>query len=302
VNDLGGGIKGEAAEADAPRPADLVVAEIQAAGGKAVANYDSVEFGEKIIATAVEAFGRVDILINNAGILRDKSFRRMAQQDWDLIMTVHVKGVWACTKAAWEQMYTQGFGRIVNVSSPAGLYGNVGQSNYSTAKMGMYGLTQTLGKEARHSKKDIKVNCIAPLAGTRMLESVYPPELVKLLKVEHIVSLVLYLCHEQNAQTGSMFECSGGVYQKVQLARAQGYVHDLSSGDPSVEDLAANIDKITSMEKHILADHEYMMPGSLKGIQNVAKYVLWTPSEWLKVLGSASGWAAGQLMGSKSKL
>ena len=225
VNDLGGGMKGEAADGETERPADVVVAEISSAGGKAVANYDSVEQGENIIATAVEAFGRVDILINNAGILRDRSFRRMADQDWDLIMTVHVKGVWACTKAAWELMQQQGFGRIVNVASPAGLYGNVGQANYSTAKMGMMGLTQTLAKEARGAKKDIKVNCIAPLAGTRMLESVYPPELVKLLKTEHIVSLVLYLCHEANQETGTVFECSGGVYQKVQLARAQGYAH-----------------------------------------------------------------------------
>ena len=134
-------------------------------------------------------------------------------------MTVHLKGVFSCTKAAWDTMYEQGFGRIVNVASPAGLYGNVGQANYSTAKMGMMGLTQTLAKEARRSKKDINVNCIAPLAGTRMLESVYPPELVKLLKVEHIVSLVLYLSHGSNTETGSVIECSGGAYQKVQLAR-----------------------------------------------------------------------------------
>jgi 3-hydroxyacyl-CoA dehydrogenase/3a,7a,12a-trihydroxy-5b-cholest-24-enoyl-CoA hydratase len=127
VNDLGGGIKGEAADALAPRPADLVVEAIVAGGGKAVANYDSVEFGERIIQTAVDTFGRVDVLVNNAGILRDKSFKRMATSDWELIMTVHLKGVWACTKAAWTLMLAQGFGRIVNVSSPAGLYGNVGQ-------------------------------------------------------------------------------------------------------------------------------------------------------------------------------
>ena len=126
------------------------------------ADYDSVEYGEQIIDTAVEAFGGVDILINNAGILRDKSFRRMSEADWELIMTVHLKGVFACTKAAWDIMYERGFGRIVNVASPAGLYGNVGQANYATAKMGMMGLTQTLGKEARRSKKDINVNCIAP--------------------------------------------------------------------------------------------------------------------------------------------
>jgi multifunctional beta-oxidation protein len=195
----------------------VVVAEIVAAGGRAVADYNSVEQGDQIIQTAVNAFGRVDILINNAGILRDRAFKSMQDSDWELIMAVHVKGVWACTKAAWVLMQEQGFGRIVNVSSPAGLYGNIGQANYATAKMGMVGLTQTLGKEARHKKKDIMVNCIAPLAGTRMLESVYPPELIKLLKVEHIVSLVLYLCHDSNKQTGSVFECSGGVYQVLLL-------------------------------------------------------------------------------------
>lgn len=150
VNDLGSGVKGEEADADAPRPADVVVDMILAAGGKAVANYNSVEQGDEIIKTAVDAFGKVDILINNAGILRDRTFKSMQEADWELIMAVHVRGVWACTKAAWVLMQDQGFGRIVNVSSPAGLYGNIGQANYSTAKMGMVGLTQTLGKEARH--------------------------------------------------------------------------------------------------------------------------------------------------------
>ena len=266
------------------------------------ADYDSVEYGEQIIDTAVEAFGGVDILINNAGILRDKSFRRMSEADWELIMTVHLKGVFACTKAAWDIMYERGFGRIVNVASPAGLYGNVGQANYATAKMGMMGLTQTLGKEARRSKKDINVNCIAPLAGTRMLESIYPPELVKLLKIEHIVSLVLYLCHDSNEETGSVIECSGGAYQKVQLARASGYLHDLSKGDPTVEDVAENFSQVVDMSDHVLADHGTMMPGSMKGIRNVAKYVAWTPSEWVKVLSSAGGWALGQLTGAKPKL
>ena len=138
--------------------------------------------------------------------------------------------------------------------------GATGQANYSTAKAGMFGFTQTLAKEAKHSKKDIKVNCIAPLAGTRMLATVYPPELVKLLKTDHIVSLVLYLCHEANGQTGGMFECSGGVYQKVVYARSKGYVHDLSSGDPSVEDVAANIGRITSMDGHILAEQVHHPP------------------------------------------
>jgi len=265
VNDLGGGLKGESAEASAPRPADVVVSEIKALGGSAVANYDSVEFGEKIVATALEAYGHVDIVINNAGILRDKTFKRMPQSDWDMIMKVHIAGVQAVTKAAWTVMLEQGYGRIVNVSSPAGLYGNRGQANYSTAKMGMVGFTQTLAKEG--GRNNVHANCIAPVAGTRMLASVFPPEFIAMLKVDHITSLVVYLCHDSCQENGGIFECSGGVYQKVKLARSVGWTADLSKGDPSVEDVAANIGVIADMEGHIIPDTDEV--GSRDGINNV---------------------------------
>jgi len=268
VNDLGGSIKGEAAAEDAPRPADLVVSQIVAAGGKAVPNYDSVEHGAKIIDTAINSFGRVDIVINNAGILRDKTFKRMEEKDWDLVMTVHLKGVYAVSKAAWAVMNEQGYGRIVNVASPAGLYGNVGQANYSTAKMGMMGFTQTLAKEG--SRKNIKVNCIAPVAGTRMLETVFPPDMVKLLKPEYIVSLVGFLCHEECEETGAVFECSGGVYQKVQLVRATGWTADLSKGDPSIEDVRDHIDTISEMDNAELTDTNEV--GSRDGIRNIMEH------------------------------
>ena len=138
VNDLGGSFKGEGANSKA---ADVVVEEIRKNGGTAVANYDSVEFGDKIVKTAVDNFGTVDILINNAGILRDISFMKMSEQDWDLIIKVHLKGTFSVSKAAWNIMREKQYGRIVNTSSSAGLYGSFGQINYSTAKMGMHGFS-----------------------------------------------------------------------------------------------------------------------------------------------------------------
>lgn len=184
------------------KAADVVVNEIKANGGEAVANYDSVEHGEKIIKTAMDAFGRVDVLINNAGILRDKSMIKMTDHDWDLIMAVHLRGAYTCTKAAWPIMREQGFGRIINTSSGAGIYGNFGQANYSTAKLGLHGFTQTLAKEG--GSKNIHANTIAPIAGTRMTESVMAKEIVDMLKAEYVVPLVAYLCHEDTEETGSL--------------------------------------------------------------------------------------------------
>lgn len=141
--------------------ADVVVDEIRAAGGKAVANYDSVEFGDRIIDTAIKAFGRVDILLNNAGILRDVSFKNITDQDWDLINKVHVKGAYKCARAAWPHFRKQKYGRVINTASAAGLFGNFGQTNYSSAKLAMVGFTETLAKEG--IKYNILANVIAPI-------------------------------------------------------------------------------------------------------------------------------------------
>lgn len=175
VNDLGGSFKGEGNStrvrvSQLPftssylqdiQAADVVVEEIKAAGGKAVANYDSVTNGDKIIETAIQNFGRIDILLNNAGILRDVSLKNMKDQDWDLIMDVHVKGSYKCARAAWPHFRKQKFGRVINTASAAGLFGNFGQANYSAAKLAMVGFTETLAKEG--AKYNIHANVIAPI-------------------------------------------------------------------------------------------------------------------------------------------
>jgi len=217
VNDLGGGVGGEGKSAKA---ADKVVAEIRAAGGEAVANYDSVENGAAIIQTALDNYGRVDIVINNAGILRDRSFTKMSDDDWDLVYRVHVLGSYRVAKAAWPVMREQDFGRIVNTSSASGIYGNFGQANYSTAKLGLYGLTQTLAIEG--AKYNIKVNAIAPVAGSRLMASVTPPELLEALKPELVTPLVLRLCAAHSDESGSLFEVGGGWMAKLRWERTHG--------------------------------------------------------------------------------
>lgn len=139
----------------------MVVDEIKAAGGKAVANYDSVENGDKIIETAIQNYGRIDVLLNNAGILRDISFKNMSDKDWDLIIAVHVRGSYKCARAAWPYFRKQKYGRVINTASAAGLFGSFGQTNYSAAKLALVGFTETLAKEG--AKYNIHANVIAPI-------------------------------------------------------------------------------------------------------------------------------------------
>lgn len=169
VNDLGGNARGEGKSQQA---ADVVVDEIKAMGGTAVADYHSVTDGEKIIQTAMENFGRVDIVVNNAGILRDKSFPRISEDDWNLIHDVHVKGSFKTTQAAWPIFKKQNFGRIIMTSSNSGVYGNFGQANYSTAKLGLVGLANTLAIEG--AKYNIHCNVIVPTAASRMTKGILP--------------------------------------------------------------------------------------------------------------------------------
>jgi len=220
VNDLGGKHDGTGKGSGA---ADAVVKEIKDAGGEAVANYDSVEDGAKIVQTAMDAFGKVDIVVNNAGILRDTSFQKITQDDWDLIYRVHVLGGFRVTHAAWNVtggMRDKGYGRVIFTASAAGIYGNFGQSNYAMAKLGLVGLSNTLAIEGR--KKNILVNAIAPIAGSRMTETVLPPNLIEALKPEYVSPLVALLCHESSQETGGLFEVGGGFYAKLRWERAEG--------------------------------------------------------------------------------
>jgi 3-hydroxyacyl-CoA dehydrogenase/3a,7a,12a-trihydroxy-5b-cholest-24-enoyl-CoA hydratase len=217
VNDLGGSMHGEGSSA---APADQVVAEIRTAGGEAVASYESVEEGVLIVETALDHFGRVDIVINNAGILRDVSFHKMSPADWERVYRVHLYGSFRVTHAAWPFLRDQRYGRVVMTSSSSGIYGNFGQANYGSAKMGMLGLAHVLAAEGQ--ARNIHVNAIAPVAGSRMTESVLPPELVAALKPEYVAPLVAYLCHESCQANGQLFEVGAGWVSRVRWQRSRG--------------------------------------------------------------------------------
>lgn len=217
VNDLGGGMKGEGASA---KTADLVVEEIKQAGGIAVANYDSVVDGDKIIQTALDAFGTIDIVVNNAGILRDMSLKKMTDKDFKLIHDVHMMGTYKTTKAAWNVMQEKKYGRIINVTSAAGLYGNFGQTNYSAAKLGILGFTFAVAREG--ASKNIHANCIAPLAASRMTETVMPKEVLASLSPKYVAPLVGFLAHESCEETGQIFEVGGGWIAPLRWQRANG--------------------------------------------------------------------------------
>ncbi|CAI2357339.1 unnamed protein product [Caenorhabditis sp. 36 PRJEB53466] len=238
VNDLGGDRHGTSSSTSM---ADKVVQEIKSAGGQAVANYDSVEFGDKIVKTAIDTFGRIDIVINNAGILRDVSFLKMTELDWDLIFKVHVKGAYAVTKAAWPYMRDQKYGRIVVTSSNAGVHGNFGQVNYSAAKSALIGFANALAQEG--AKYNILANTLVPTAGSRLTETVMPQNLVDALKPDYVTPLVTYLVHESFPESGKVFEAGAGWYGTIQYYKSKGKVISNATAD----DLAKNWTTITDM-------------------------------------------------------
>lgn len=242
VNDLGGSAQGEGANSSA---ADRVVEEIRQAGGTAVANHDSVTDGEKIVQQALDDFGRIDVVVNNAGILRDKTFHKMEDADWDLVYRVHVEGAYRVTRAAWPHMREQGYGRVIFTASTSGIYGNFGQSNYGMAKLGLYGLTRTLALEGR--KNNILVNAIAPTGGTRMTEGLIPPQVFEQLKPELVSPLVVFLASEQCQETSGLFEVGGGWMGKVRWERSLGAGFDPKAGFDA-EDVAAHWGQICSFE------------------------------------------------------
>ena len=247
VNDLGGARDGSGEGSSSP--ADDVVEEIKAAGGEAVANYDSVataEGGQAIVDTAVNTFGRIDILINNAGILRDKTLVKMEPENWDAVMDVHLKGAYHVTRPAFVKMRENRYGRIILTTSAAGLYGNFGQTNYSSAKMGLVGLMNTAKLEG--DKHNIKINTIAPVAATRLTEDILPPDLLEKLKPEFVAPMVLYLCSERCPVNGAIYNAGMGYFNRVAMVTGPGTVFGKEMEIPSPEAVAAGMDKIKSLK------------------------------------------------------
>ena len=204
VNDLGGAPDGSGKGSKAP--AEKVADEIKACGGEALANFDNVATvrgGENIIKTALDAFGTVDILINNAGILRDKTFLKMEPENWQAVIDVHLNGAYNVSRPAFGIMKKKGYGRILMTTSAAGLYGNFGQTNYSAAKMGLVGLMNTLKLEGQ--KHNIKVNTIAPLAASRLTQDILSPDVIEKLKPELVAPMALYLVSEQCPVSGNIY-------------------------------------------------------------------------------------------------
>jgi NAD(P)-dependent dehydrogenase (short-subunit alcohol dehydrogenase family) len=237
VNDLGGATDGTGSSETA---AQKVVDEIKAAGGEAVANYDSVatpEGGAAIVQTAVDTFGRVDIIVNNAGILRDTSFKNMTPDMINPVLDVHLRGAFYVTQPAWQLMRDQGYGRIINTASGAGIWGNFGQTNYGAAKMGLVGFTRVLAVEG--AKNNIKANAIAPVAKTRMTEDILGPIADKLAP-ELVTPVVTYLAHEDCSVSGEVYSVAGGKVSRIFIGVTPGYV----DADLSAESVRDNLDQI----------------------------------------------------------
>jgi putative sterol carrier protein len=199
-----------------------------------------------VVETALEAFGRLDILINNAGILRDKSFGKMTPEMWDAVLAVHLQGAFNVTRPAFRVMREGGYGRVVMTTSAAGLFGNFGQTNYSAAKMGLVGLMNTLKLEG--AKYDIKVNTVAPLAATRLTEDVLPPDLADKLKPEFVAPLVLYLCSEGCTDSGLILNAGMGFYSRAAVVSGPGLLLGDGEQIPELGDIHKHWSKIENLQ------------------------------------------------------
>ena len=243
VNDPGGAVDGKGGDHAA---ADKVVAEIKAAGGQAVPNYDSVadpKTAANIVKTAVDSFGTIDIVVNNAGVLRDKTFHNMTVDDFDFVVKVHFLGTAYVTHAAWPIMRAKAYGRVVVTSSNSGIYGNFGQANYGGAKLAVVGFMNALRLEGQ--KYNVLVNALAPVAGTRMTESLMTPEMLARLDPAFVSPMVAYLCSEQCQRTGDIWSAGAGYFARIEYREAPGL--RIEGRAPTVEDVADNIDKIADL-------------------------------------------------------
>jgi NAD(P)-dependent dehydrogenase (short-subunit alcohol dehydrogenase family) len=242
VNDLGGAVDGSGSSAAA---AQQVVDEIRAAGGDAVANADSVatpDGGEAIVQCALDTYGRVDVVVNNAGILRDAAFKNVTPELLDPVIDVHLKGAFNVLRHAWPRLREQNYGRIVNTTSGTGMFGNFGQSNYGAAKAGLMGLTRVLSIEGE--RNNVRVNAIAPIAHTRMTETQIPDEMVP----ELISPLVAYLCHASCEITGQAYSVGGGRVSRLFLGMTTG----ITEPDLSAEMIAERIDEIEDTAEFVI--------------------------------------------------
>jgi len=243
VNDLGGSVDGSGGGSEASL---AVVAEIEAAGGEAMAHGANVADFEQVqdmVAKTMERWGRVDILVNNAGILRDKSFGKGSLDDFKLVLEVHLMGSVNCTKACWDIMREQNYGRIVVTTSSSGLYGNFGQTNYGAAKMGVIGMMNTLAQEG--AKNNVRINALAPTAGTRMTEGLIPEKAFDLMTPETVTPAVLYLV-SQDAPTRTILAAGAGAFAVSKIVETDGVYLDESEQTP--EGIAAHWEAIANSE------------------------------------------------------
>ena len=261
VNDLGGAVDGSGGSASA---AQKVVDEIKAAGGEAMANGASVtdfDAVQAMVQQAIDAWDRVDIVVNNAGILRDKSFAKMELADFRLVLDVHLMGAVHLCKAVWPHMVAQKYGRILMTTSSTGLYGNFGQANYGAAKLAQVGLMQTLSIEG--AKHDIRVNALAPTAATRMTEGLLPPEVMDAIKPEAVVPAMLVAVSEQ-APSRVIFAAGAGTYEAAHITLTEGIY--LGMGADTPEQLAARLGEVTAR-----GGEQVPRSGSAQGTHEVAK-------------------------------
>lgn len=239
VNDLGGTGAGEGANSSV---AEIVAREIRQSGGEAIANTDSVLDGTRIVEQTMDHYGRVDVVVNNAGILRDATVHKLSGAQWSAVYETHLLGAFRTTQAAWQHMRAANYGRIVMTTSAAGLYGNFGQANYSAAKMGLVGLASTLAIEGR--SRNILTNTVAPIAASRLTAGVMPAAILQRIKPEFVTPLVELLAHDSWRDSGGVYEAGGGWVAKVRWEQSRGALFDLD--DISAEAIAARWEEVSS--------------------------------------------------------